>query len=228
MDPFTAGLLAWIGASVINLAAVALIIVAETRDHARLYGSVRAPPPPKSGEHQSRRAWSIKVDRAMSPHRTHPPSPRKHTMPITLTPYLSFGGNTRDAFAFYEKALGAKIETMMSYAEMPASAAGDGGCGDGPPPSGDGIMHARLALPGGALLFAGDTPPGMPYEGMKGVMLAIQYDTIDQAHSAFHALSQGGQVTMPLAPAFWAKTFGMLTDRFGVSWAVNGEPIKFG
>ncbi|AMO22679.1 VOC family protein [Ramlibacter solisilvae] len=148
-------------------------------------------------------------------------------MPTTLTPYLSFGGNTRDAFAFYEKALGAKIETMMSYAEMPRSAAGDSGCGDGPPPGGDSIMHACLALPGGAKLFAGDTPPSIPYEGVKGVMLAIEYDTIAQAHSAFDALSQGGQVTMPLAPAFWAKTFGMLTDRFGVSWAVNGEPIKF-
>ena len=114
---------------------------------------------------------------------------------------------------------------MMSYADMPASTAANAGCGDGPAPSGDGIMHARLVLPGGAMVFAGDTPPGMPYEGMKGVMLAIQYDTIDQAHGAFHALSQGGRVTMPLAPAFWAKTFGMLTDRFGVSWAVNGESI---
>jgi len=148
-------------------------------------------------------------------------------MPTTLTPYLSFGGNTREAFAFYEKALGAKIETMMSYADMPASAMPSEGCGDGGAPSVDGIMHACLALPGGAMLFAGDTPPGRPYEGVKGVMLALQYDTIDQAHGAFHALSQGGQVTMPLAPAFWAKTFGMLTDRFGVSWAVNGEPIAF-
>ncbi len=146
-------------------------------------------------------------------------------MPTTLTPYLSFRDNTREAFAFYEKALGARIEAMMSYADMPASAATDAGCANGMRPGGDGIMHARLALPGGAMLFAGDTPPGMPYEGMKGVMLAVQYDSIDQAHSAFHALSQGGQVTMPLAPAFWAKTFGMLTDRFGVSWAVNGEPI---
>ena len=148
-------------------------------------------------------------------------------MATTLTPYLSFGGNTREAFAFYEKALGAKIETMMSYADMPAPPATDAGGGDGPPPSGSGIMHACLALPGGAMLFAGDTPPGMPYEGVKGVMLAIQYDSIDQAHDAFHALSQGGQVTMPLAPAFWAKTFGMLIDRFGVSWGVNGEPIAF-
>jgi PhnB protein len=148
-------------------------------------------------------------------------------MTTTLTPYLSFGGNTRDAFAFYEMALGAKIETMMSYADMPASAKPGEGCDDASVPSGDGIMHACLALPGGAMLFAGDTPPGMPYHGVKGVMLALQYDTTDKAHSAFHALSQGGQVTMPLAPAFWAKTFGMLTDRFGVSWAVNGEPIAF-
>ena len=148
-------------------------------------------------------------------------------MSTTLTPYLSFGGNTREVFAFYEKALGAKIEAMISYADMPASANAGEGCAKGSAPSGDGIMHACLALPGGAMLFAGDTPPGMPYEGIKGAMLALQYDSVDQAHGAFHALLPGGQVTMPLAPTFWAKTFGMLTDRFGVSWAVNGEPIDF-
>jgi PhnB protein len=146
-------------------------------------------------------------------------------MSTTLTPYLSFDGTTRDAFAFYEQALGGTIQAMMSYADMPQPAAGDAGC-DGPPPSGDGIMHACLVLPGGAMLFAGDTPPGTPCEGMKGLMLALQFDTVDEAQSAFHALSQGGRVTMPMAPAFWARTFGMLTDRFGVSWAVNGEAVE--
>jgi PhnB protein len=148
-------------------------------------------------------------------------------MSTTLTAYLSFNGNTREVFAFYEKALGAKIDAMMSYADMPASATPNEGCGDAGVPSGDGIMHACLTLPGGAMLFAGDTPPGMPHDGIKGVMLALQYATVDEAHSAFSTLSQGGQVTMPLAPAFWAQTFGMLTDRFGVSWAVNGAPIAF-
>jgi PhnB protein len=147
-------------------------------------------------------------------------------MTTTLTPYLSFNGNTREAFTFYAKALGAKIETMMSYADMPAPAAAPPeGCADGGAPSGDAIMHACLSLPGGAMLFAGDMPHGMAYEGIKGAMIALQYDTVDQAHSAFNALAQGGKVTMPLAPAFWAKSFGMLTDRFGLSWAVNGEPI---
>ena len=146
-------------------------------------------------------------------------------MSTTLTPYLSFDGTTREAFRFYEQALGAKIETMMRYADMPQPAAPAEGC-EGGMPSGDAIMHACLVLPGGAMLFAGDTPPGQPHHGNKGVMLALQYDTVDQAQSAFNALLQGGgRVTMPLGPTFWARTFGMLTDRFGVSWAVNGEPI---
>lgn len=148
-------------------------------------------------------------------------------MSTTLTPYLSFAGNTREAFAFYEKALGARIETMLRFADMPASAMPGDVCGDAGMPSGDGIMHACLALPGGAMLFAGDAPPGMPHESIRGVMLALQFDTVDQAHKAFDALQQGGTVTMPMAPAFWSKTFGMLTDRFGVGWAVNGEPIAF-
>ena len=151
-------------------------------------------------------------------------------MPTTLTPYLSFRGNTREAFAFYAQALGAEIQAMLRFADMPAPPAGDDGCAGGPPPgadgAGDGIMHACLALPGGALLMAGDVPPGMPFDGIKGVMLALQYDSVDEAQTVFHALSQGGKITMPLAPAFWSKTFGMLTDRFGVSWAVNGEPIE--
>ncbi len=146
-------------------------------------------------------------------------------MSTTLTPYLAFNGNTREVFRFYEQALGAKIQTMMSFADMPKMPAPAEGCEGGGMPIGDAIMHACLALPGGAMLMAGDAPPGRPYEGIKGAMLALQYDTVDEAQSAFHALSHDGQVTMPLAPAFWSKTFGMVTDRFGVSWAVNGEPI---
>ena len=146
-------------------------------------------------------------------------------MPTPLTPPLSFDGHTREAFTFYAQALGATIQSMQRWAEMPAPPADAQGCGGGPVPSGEGIMHACLALPGGAMLMAGDIPPGMPFEGMKGVMLALQYDAVEQAQAAFDALAAGGQITMPLAPAFWAQCFGMLTDRFGVSWAVNGAPI---
>ena len=150
-------------------------------------------------------------------------------MTTTITPYLSFKGTTREAYAFYEKALGAKILTMMRYGDMPKMEGQAQGCDDPATLVADDIMHACLELPGGAMLFAGDVPPQMippgGYDGIKGVMLALQYDTVDAAQSAFHALSQGGKVTMPLNPAFWAKTFGMLTDRFGVDWGISGEPI---
>lgn len=145
-------------------------------------------------------------------------------MPTTLTPYLSFRGNTREAFAFYAQALGGEIQAMLRFADMPAPPAADSGDGC-PPTAGDGIMHACLALPGGAMLMAGDVPPGMPFDGMQGVMLALQYDTVAQAEQVFAALAAEGQVTMPLAPTFWARSFGMLTDKYGVSWAVNGEPL---
>lgn len=148
-------------------------------------------------------------------------------MATTLTPYLSFPGNTRDVFAFYAQALGGTIEAMLTHGDMPPPPADQPaaeGCGFAPPPA-DAIMHACLLLPGGARLMAGDVPPGMPFDGMKGVMLALQFDTEAEAQQAFAALAEGGSITMPLAPTFWARTFGMLTDRHGVSWAVNGAPI---
>ena len=148
-------------------------------------------------------------------------------MSTTLTPYITFDGNTRQAFAFYEKNLDGKIKAMWSYDDMPATDTPEAGCDDSQMPRGEGIMHACLELPGGAMLMAGDAPPGMPFEKISGVMIALQCDSNDKATEMFHALAHGGQVTMPLSPTFWAETFGMLTDQFGLSWAVNGKPVEF-
>ena len=90
-------------------------------------------------------------------------------MTTTLTPYLSFNGTTREAYAFYEQALGAKIQTMMRYGDMPKMEGQNEGCA-GAPLVADAIMHACLELPGGAMLFAGDVPPHMmPAEGYRGI-----------------------------------------------------------
>ena len=84
-------------------------------------------------------------------------------------------------------------------------------------------MNAQLELPGGAFLYAGDAPGHIPYEGIKGVSIALNYDSVEEAESIFNALAQGGTVTMPFSPTFWAKKFGMLIDQFGVAWIINGE-----
>jgi PhnB protein len=131
-------------------------------------------------------------------------------------PYLAFDGNCAEAVRFYERVLGGKLEMLMSGADSPIAA-------EMPREFAHRIMHARLALPGGGVLYAGDAPANVPYEGIKGVSITLNYDTTDQARKVFDALSAGGSVTMPMQAAFWAKAWGMLVDRFGTPWIVNGE-----
>lgn len=132
--------------------------------------------------------------------------------------YLAFNGNCAEAMRFYEGALNAKLEVLMSGADSPMAE-------QIPKASAHRILHARLALPGGGTLYAGDCPEHMPYEGIKGVSIALDYATVAEAEKVFDALAAGGQVTMPMQPAFWAKRWGMLVDRFGTPWIVNGEPV---
>ncbi len=132
--------------------------------------------------------------------------------------YLAFNGNCAEAMRFYEQALGGKLEVLMSGAESPIAA-------QMPKEFAHRILHARLVLPGGGMLYAGDAPAHVPYEGIKGVSITIDYDSVAAAERVFAALAAGGQVTMPMQSAFWAKRWGMLVDKFGTPWIVNGEPI---
>lgn len=132
--------------------------------------------------------------------------------------YLAFNGNCAEAMRFYERALGGKLEILMSGADSPMAA-------QIPKASAHRILHARLALPGGGTLFAGDAPEQVPYDGIKGVSITVDYPSIAEGEKIFAALAEGGQVTMPMQPAFWAKRWGMLVDRFGTPWIVNAEPI---
>ena len=128
--------------------------------------------------------------------------------------YLNFDGCCAEAMRYYERTLGGTIETMMTARESPMA-------DQMPPDFADKIMHACLLLPGGGKIFGGDCPGEMPYEGIKGVSIAIDYDTATEAERVFNALADGGQVTMPMGETFWAKRFGMGTDRFGTPWMVN-------
>jgi len=134
--------------------------------------------------------------------------------------YLAFDGNCADAMRFYEQALKARLEVLMSGADSPMAE-------QMPAEFRHRIMHARLALPGGGLLYAGDAPAHVPYEGIKGVSIALDFDTVAEAERVFAEMSAGGQVTMPMQGAFWAKRWGMLVDKFGAPWIINGEPIPF-
>lgn len=135
--------------------------------------------------------------------------------------YLAFDGNCAEAMRFYERALHGKLELMMKGADSPMAHMI-------PKEFGQRIIHARLALPGGGMLYAGDAPANVPYEGIKGVSITVDYDTVEEAQQVFDALAEGGRVGMPMQPAFWAKQWGMLVDKFGTPWNVNGELIPLG
>jgi PhnB protein len=132
--------------------------------------------------------------------------------------YLGFNGNCAEAVRFYERTLGlgAKIEQLLSGADTPMA-------DQIPKEHRHRIMHARLRFNDGSYLFAGDAPAQVPYEGIKSVSIAMNYPTVGEAERVFRALADGGKVTMPQQSTMWAKSCGMLTDRFGTPWIINGE-----
>ena len=126
-----------------------------------------------------------------------------------LTPYLVFDGRCAEAMRCYADALDGTLTILQRYGDSPAA----GQAAD------DRILHARLELDGSVLL-ASDAPAGLaaPFGGFS---IAVQATTIADAERRFAALSDGGVIVMPLQATFWARRFGMLTDRFGVGWMVS-------
>lgn len=133
-------------------------------------------------------------------------------------PYLAFNGDCADAMRFYERVLGlgAKLEILMSGGDSPMAA-------QIPREQAHRILHARLRFDDGSYIYAGDCPGQVHYEGIKGVTLTMHYGSAAEGEAVFDAVSEGGTVNMPWSPAFWAKGTGMVTDRFGTSWIINGE-----
>lgn len=132
-------------------------------------------------------------------------------------PYLAFDGTCAEAMRFYASVLGGTLGVMTNRQSPFADRC--------PSEHLDRVMHARLELEDGTSLYAGDCPPGMQYQGIHGVSIALNYDSIEKARQVFDALAEGGTVTMPFSDTFWAKKFGMAKDRFGCHWIVNGEMI---
>ena len=132
-----------------------------------------------------------------------------------IQPYLFFEGRTEEALAFYGKALGAETAFLMKYKDSPDGSAKRP---DGTMLPGDKVMHAAFTL-GDSLLMASDGYcSGKPSFGG----FSLSYPAKDEADAKrrFDALASGGQVQMPLGETFFAKAFGMVTDKFGVAWMV--------
>jgi len=132
-------------------------------------------------------------------------------MSSNLNPYLNFQDNARQAMEFYQGALGGEL-TLNTFGEFHASE---------DPAEADKIMHALLKTPAGYTLMAADTPNQMQFTGHAGFSVSLSGDDAAELQGYWDALSEGGQVVMPLERQIWGDTFGMVVDRFGVTWMVN-------
>ncbi len=133
---------------------------------------------------------------------------------MKIAPYLFFSGACEEAFKFYEKALGAKIEMKMHYQDMPIEVTH-------PSELQSKIAHIRMKI-GEQLIMGSDVPPER-FNKPQGFDINLTVDTPEEADRIFAALSEGGSVKMPIEETFWALRFGSLVDRFGIPWMVNCE-----
>ena len=135
-----------------------------------------------------------------------------------VQPYLFFDGKCEEALEFYKSALGAKVDMLMRFKESPDPVP-PGMCG---PNSDDKVMHSAFRV-GETLIMASDGMAGGKPE-FKGFSLSVNARDAADADRIFAALGKGGQVQMPLNKTFFADRFGMVADRFGVSWMVYVAP----
>ena len=135
---------------------------------------------------------------------------------MKLTPYLHFAGNAEEALNFYKDALGGEVIRLSRY-------------GDSPMPSDEDykqkIIHSRLQF-GDNLIMISDSFKGQPFSTHGNIQLSVEIEDASEMEDIFNEMAEGGTVTMPLAHQFWGAKFGMLKDKFGVSWMFNCEQKK--
>ena len=135
---------------------------------------------------------------------------------MKLNPYLAFNGQCREAFEFYEKALGGKITFIQTIGESPMASSM-------PADSHGRVMHVTLQV-GDQVLQGSDTPDGQSTTP-AGITIAVHFDDAAEGERVFSALAQNGKIQMPFQETFWAKGFGMVTDQFGTPWMVNAGQV---
>jgi PhnB protein len=133
---------------------------------------------------------------------------------VQVQPYLFFNGRCEEAIEFYRRALGAEVTGLVRFKDTPEPHAP----GMVPPGAENKVMHASFRVGDSMVLASDGRCEGRP--SFQGFSLSLTVPTDAEAERLFTALADGGQVQMPLTKTFFASRFGMVADRFGVSWMI--------
>lgn len=134
---------------------------------------------------------------------------------MQVQPYLDFNGRCEEAIEFYRRALGAEVTSLHRFKDSPDSNMAS-------PAIAEKIMHANLRIGENTVSASDGHCNGQ--QNFQGFSLALNVANEAEGQRVFAALSQGGQVRMPFTKTFFSPGFGMLADRFGVSWMVHVAP----
>lgn len=131
---------------------------------------------------------------------------------MQLEPYLFFEGRCDEAIAFYRQALDAEVTALLRFKDSPQPP------GMIPPGGEDKVMHANLRIGDATMMLSdGRCLGGAAFQGFA-LSLAVADEA--EAKRLFSALAEGGQLLMPLEKTFFSPCFGMVADKFGVSWMI--------
>jgi PhnB protein len=128
-----------------------------------------------------------------------------------IQPYLFFDGRCDEAIEFYKKAIGATVEMLMRFKQAPDQSMIS-------PGSAEKVMHSSLKIGETRVMASDGRNTGKPK--FDGFALSLDVKSDAEAAQMFNVLSDGGEVMMPLGSTFFATSFGMVKDRFGVNWMV--------
>jgi PhnB protein len=136
---------------------------------------------------------------------------------MQVNPYLNFDGRAEEAIAFYKKAVGAKVTALVHFKDQPKS---DAGCPGGvmPPETDNKVMHVTLEMGSSTVMGSDCHCTGKP--NFAGISLALSARDQAECDRVFTGLAEGGKISVPLGKTFFSSSFGVLTDRFGVTWMV--------
>ena len=137
----------------------------------------------------------------------------------SVSTYLNFERCTLEAFTFYKNVFGTEFLGVMTHGDIPPQEGSEGASDEDK----DLIINIALPILGGHLLMGTDSPESMGFKLNQGNNnhICLHPDSRDDADRLFGALSEGGQVEMPMSDMFWGDYYGSFRDKYGVQWMIN-------
>ena len=134
-----------------------------------------------------------------------------------INPYITFDGNTEEAFNFYRSVFGGEFATIMRFGDAPESA-------QLPEDEKSKIVHVALPIGKETVLMGSDVPGSMGSVNQgNNFSISVSTDNKEETDKIFSALSGGGKTTMAPGNTFWGAYFGMCTDKFGIQWMISNQ-----